>query len=155
MNIHDINKLILTGTLLLLYTIFYTTRVEAQTNLVLPLYTKHIQHQAPTSYTEDFNNTAIGIERRTKYASLGVTYVHKNSHNKHSIYSHAIVHLNSYRATTFGTGLMTAIGGYDKPMIAPVISINYGYLRIITTYPAAKLADYKSDLVNIQLIIPF
>jgi len=140
---------------------FYTASVHAEVNLVLPFYTKHIQYNQNKTYTEDFDNHAIGLEYQKGTIHIGSTYVHHNSHSKASLYNHLLGMYTLPNGVQVGGGGFVAFGGYDIPMIAaPVWAAQYGWLRMTTSYPMMKVTRRFSDdnagfdLLNIQLIIP-
>ena len=134
---------------------FYTASVNADVNLVVPFYTKHIQYDNYKTYTEDLDNHALGLEYSNGYVDVGSTYVHKNSHNKQSLYNHLLGFYTAPNGIRIGGGLFIAIGGYDLPMLAaPIWSASYKWVRMTTSYPAVKLANGDFDLLNVQLIIP-
>lgn len=132
---------------------FYTGKATADTKLVLPVYTKHIQY-TQNNYTEGFDNSSIGIEHTIDKYNIASIYVHKNSHNRHSLYNYALRELHTGTITTSLGGFL-AIGGYDTGVIAaPIIAFRYKWIQIVTTYPIARLTDIPADLLNAQLIIP-
>ena len=136
------------------YLVLFSPNSEAGPDLMLPAYTKHIQHNEYKSYNEGFGNTSIGLDWSETDKDYGLSYVHKNSHNKHSLYFHGIYYVNNSNLK-FGGGAIAALGGYENGGIAsPALAIRYGWARVVTTYPFAKLANYDADIVNIQLMIP-
>lgn len=132
------------------------SQVQAAPELLVPLYTKHVQYEDnDKDYIEGFGNTAIGANWSFKHADVGAAWVFKNSHSENSLYGFALGYLND-NPVKFGGGLFVAVGGYDLPMImSPILAVRYKYIRVTTTYPLGKLSDGDFDLVNVQLIIPF
>jgi len=149
-------------TLVLMFTAsWYTASASADVNVVVPFYTKHIQYNQDKTYTEDFDNHSLGLEYENGGFRAGSTYVHHNSHSRHSLYNHMLGMYTLPNGVQVGGGAFVAFGGYDLPMIAaPLWAAQYGWLRMTTTYPVMKATSRFSsnkssfDLLNVQLIIP-
>lgn len=141
----------------LLFICFFAcgSQVQAAPELLIPLYTKHLQYAAPKDYNEGFNNTSIGVNWAFDHADVGTSWVFKNSHSRNSLYGYAIGYLNK-TGVKFGGGIVAAAGGYDTPMImSPILAVRYKWARVTTTYPLGKLGGGNFDVINVQLMIPF
>ena len=128
--------------------------LHAAPDLLVPLYTKHIQYGTSKDYVEGFDNTSIGLNWSFDHADVGSAWVSKNSYGKSSVYGYALGYLNS-SGIKVGAGAYIAVGGYNIPLlISPVLALRYKYVRVTTTYPLGKLSDAGFDLLNVQLLIP-
>ena len=152
------NQLKVFGLCLILITIGALTAKQALSDslsLTVPVYTHHIQHTGNYDYVEGFANRAIGFDLTIGDFDYTMAYVVKNSLAKKSLYgvvSHYFVGNDNLK---FGVGAMAATGGYERNVIAsPVLVIKAGYLRLITTYPAAKIAGFQADVISVQAVIP-
>lgn len=157
------NKLVLIVSLFVTgVIILWSLPVKCEPRLVIPTYTQHIIVQGDYKYNE--HNPGLGIENHTESYTVGYAYA-RNSYYLNSHYAYVTVPIVS---SNLRVGLLVATNYIkDIPteetgvLVTPVLSWEYKYLRIVSSYPMAKVIMPKdkytniSDIVNVQLVIPF
>ena len=150
--------------LLFLLMLVSTYVQSAGLELVVPVYTKHIQYFNEVPLTEDYDNRGIGVNLNIDdYIDYGFVYIGKDSTNEESAYAYGIVY--SKTPIKAGIGLAFTSKTKEDPQqreyvktrkskILPVIALRYGWARISTTLPFGAMTGQSMDLLTVQLVLP-
>jgi len=139
---------------LLLFLFIFNLASCANTRLVVPLVTTHVQK---TNIIYNNENYGAGIEFKKGDMSYGITYIKENSYYEPSIYLNANKRFNIKKRLYFIGGGFVA-NGYEeltsyKIVAAPVMGFEYYNFRLVTTYPTGQLlcSTYNcADFVNLS-----
>ncbi len=144
--------------------LFYCFDACSEVSLIIPVATHHIINRAPDIGDDgQFSNENYG---------LGVAYTHKDKYEVGALYlkEDSFSNENYYfyvaRRFRFTENIISAVSLYlptsysdeysnSNINVAPMFSLQYRFIRIVTTYPFGKLVDSESDIINVQLVIPF
>lgn len=133
--------------------------------LVIPLITTHVN----TTFEPNNNNIGLGVDYTySETITVSTLYMPKNSFNKSSLFVGASKTLYKHKDFNLSIGAALATG-YEiqvdyKVVPVPLISMQYGYLRLVTSYPLGTQVCSKlsienipscGDFINIQAVISF
>jgi len=140
--------------------ILFSSKAYCDYRLVIPLASKHIVYTGDYKYHE--KNAGLGFEYKFNSATIGYVFS-ENSYDSYSNY----IYILTKRYNGFGAGFLVAdnypkyteVYGYDSYLTTPIFYYQYKWIRIVTTYPIAKVARKEqvnvADIVNLQLTINF
>ena len=125
---------------------------SAEFSLIVPAATKHIQHNnEPYDYNDD--NYGLGLLYIIGKNEVGAVYINEDSNNNENIYFYYARNYIISNDMIASISLMLPTG-YEAVTVAPVLSFQYKFVRVSTTYPVGKIIDAPADVVNVQLVIP-
>lgn len=145
----------------LLIILLSITSASAETRLLIPLYTDHIQTKDKRDYNE--KNYGVGIEFALDQLTISAMYLDKNSFYNRSIYASISKEFEVIKNIAVSYGIAGA-SGYENlsdngVIMFPVFSIKYKSFRIVTSFPSSTLfhpADLApADFINFQYVYTF
>lgn len=134
---------------LLLILLFSSACHSSEYNLVVPFATAHVDYG---DHAFNNNNYGLGLE----YKNIGVMYIDKDSYSNKNYFLYYDYKIAWYKGLSVSVSNTLAFN-YDKNDITyiPVMSYQYQYFRVSTSFPFGKKTNVKSDVFNAQIIIPF